>query len=1225
MLKCCSPTLLALALGFAPLFGHLHAAVAPGEAERDEHARAIRSLIDLGAKLPAKRQIEAWAKAGYTDTTPSLKQALETVYGVAFDSKPEPKADPAAPKIVQEILGNQGGVQQIVKLLNESRRILDPDAPKPLVPPTEEKTAAIKRTFAKLNGSFAKDFKVAYEAVKAHKAAEDKLWELDERKDAAKIREINHTAVLLRIEALKSFYFAHMALREAATRGADFGLDPAPINAGLAAFCKEYKEAISEWEFAWADQHPQLLLYCAIATAEGVRQKVLGYGAAEAEASLLKVCDLEVEQFPAGVRDGVRTLQATAWGNLLRWQLEQGNDASYARGLANFNDFRGRTKDGREFALSNDKLDAERAAAIGQIYILAGRIHRAKGDNATATSLFAQVRGSRNPLSFQAGQWFAPADSKGGGENAWAKDPLPSDPGSALTIGRALIAEAENANPKQQREYYLNAAVGLRDGVLGLTTRTFADQFVDSGAPVYRNYARSLARLGMAYHAAAAAQEGVRQVSLRMGDKAALARWKEKDGKTWTKSGEQVKNLVSDALAYGSSLYAKARTPASKRLYDDTIEFAKLVDPEMVGPGLEWQLVLGLYNDGDYAGCIETGKAFAKKYPEGFLKAAGLIIRARQAWIEKLDDSKAPADQAKLAEVSKENEDGIGKLEKYVQDELKKPNLTPERKKELQSSLVTISSAQVRAKVKAKKYEEVITKDLSHQFWLKPPTDMDLRATMLRFLAQAVSEYHLALSGIVDPKVDKAKPIEPDKLVAAWAMYAVAMADVSKQMKAFGNDLTPLKSAPERLAQVAQIVSAQADQLVRQKTGGPEVAKVLDEAKRYFADFAAVKLTEKSRPALILAVAQTLWDINEKARAVRLFEIYKVRIDEDDLVKGYRSDPGATLAPFATTLTARQEFRKGWDEVVDLLTDPAGYNQDLITHGTDGVQGKGEQRNFSKAMTKIDALKALITSAGYLDADGKKKMIEACDQLRGLASNLAYGISIDTNLAQYYRESGEAGKAVELYRRLYNDYDPLNPAYSTGLIEGVLQALRSDRASVTDDQIKTARVVAGKNLLIFERQPGERDNFWLSWLQVLELSKALGAVEAKAIKKQLEYTVISRTTPRDDLIDPIRKGDDPRVRRARNQSAVDIATRYLALFDGTGVELPFRTDTVTSDGNDVAIFVDRGAPVMQVTAAEIDGEDTSIITAVGEAAPPAAEAAPAPTPAPAPAPAGGGQ
>ncbi len=1218
MLNRCSPTLLALALGFAPLVGHLQAAVASSEAERDEHARAIRALIDLGAKTPARRQIEAWAKAGYTDTSPSLKQALEIAYGVAFDGKPEPKADAGTPKIVQEILGNQGGVAQIVKLLNESRRILDPDAPKPLVPPTEEKTAALGRTFAKLNDLYVKDYKVAFAAVAAHKAAEDKLWELDEKRDATKFREINQSAVLLRIEALKPFYFAHMALREAASRGADFGIDPAPIHASLAAFCKEVREPLSEWEFQWADQHPQLLMFCAIVNAEGVRQKVTGYTAAEAEASLLKVCDLEVEQFPAGVRDAVRTLQATAWGNLLRWQLEQASAASYARGIANFTDFKNRAKEGREFALSNDKLDAERAAAIGQIYILAGRLHRAKGDNASATGLFAEVRGSRNPLSFQAGQWFAPTDGVArSGENAWGKDPLPADPSSALTIGRALLSEAENANSRQQREYYLNAAVGLRDGVLGLNTRTFAHQFADSGPAIYRSYARSLSRLGMAYHAAAAAQEGLRLVSVRIGDKTLLARWKEKDGKTWTRSGEQVKNLVSDALGYASSLYGKARTPANKRMYDDTIELAKLVDPEMVGPGLEWQLVLGLSNDGDYAGCIEAAKAYAKKYPDAYLKAAGLIIRARQAWIEKLDASKAAADQTKLANVSKELEESIGKLAAYVDDQLKKPGLTPERKKELQSTLITIGSAQVRAKIKGKRYEEVITKDLGHAFWLKPPADLDLRATMLRFLAQAVSESHLALSGIVDPKVDKAKPIEPDKLVAAWAMYAVAMADFSKQMKGYRGDLTPLKSGPERLAQVAQIVSAQADQLVRQKSGGAPVAKVLEESKRYFADFLEPKLNDRSTPTTILAVAQTLWDIDEKARAVRLFEMYKARLDEDDLVKGYRADPATTLAPFAAVLTARQEFRKGWDEIIDLLTDPAGYNQDLIAHGSEGVQGKGEQRNFAKAMTKIDALKALVTSAGYLDSEGKKRMTDTCDQLRGLAANLAFGISIDSNLAQFYRESGEAGKAVELYRKLYAEYDPLNPAYSAGFVEGVLQALRSDRASVTDVQIKGARVVAGKNLVIFEGQPQQRDNFWLSWLQVLELSKALGSNEAKAIKNQLEYTVKNRSTPRDDLIDPVRKGDDPRVRRARNQSAVDIARRYLALFEGTGVELPFGTEVVTADGKDLTIFVDSGAPAMQVTAAEIDGEDTSIITAVGEAAAPAPAAPPATAPAPA--------
>jgi len=1213
MLNRCTPTLLALALGFAPFAGLIHGAAS--EAQRDEHARAVRSLIDLGAKLSARRQIDAWAKVGYPDTTPSLKQALESAYGITFEGKPEPAADPKAPKIVAEILNNQGGLGQIVKLLNESRRILDADAPKPLVPPTEEKTAGLKRTIARLTELYPKEFKVQLEIVKKHKEAEDKLWELDERKDAAKIRDINHTAVLMRIEALKGFYFAHMALREVATRGADFGLDPKPVMASLASFTKEHRELLSEWEFQWAEMHPQLQLFCAIASAEGVRQKIAGFTAADAESSLIKVCDLDLEQVPAAARDAIRTLQATAWANLLRWQIEQGTDAARDRGIANFSDFKGRAKDSKDFALSNGKLDGERAAAIAQIHILAGRLYRAKGDNSTAASLFAEVKGSpSNPLSGLAGAWIGGGGSStGGGESAWGKDPLPADPSSALMVGRALMGEAESANPRQQREYYLNAAVGLRDGVLGLGTRTFADQFVENGPAVYRTYARALAKLGMAYHAAAAAQEGLRLVSLRIGDKAVIARWKEKDGKTWTRgAGEQVQRLVSDALIFASGLNVKVRSSASKRLYDDTIELARLVDPEVVGPGLEWQLVLGFYNDGDYAGCVDAAKAFAKKYPDQFLKAASLIIKARQAWIEKLDDSKAAADVAKLAEVTKDLDDSIGKLGSYLDAELKKPDLTPERKKELQATTVTISSAKVKGKLKAKQYVEVITQDLGHAFWLKPPADLDLRATMLRFLASAVSEYHLQLSGVVDPKVDKPKTIEADKLLAAWTMYVVAMADFSKQMKGFGNDLTPLKSAPARLAQVAQIVSAQADQLVRQKTGGPEMARVLDEAKRYFADFVEPTIADKSKPGIILAVAQTLWEINEKARAVRLFEMYKTRLDQDDLVKGYRTDPVATLALYGTTLTARSEFRKGWEEILDLLSDPAGYNNDLILFGSDGVKGKGEKRDYGKALTKIDALKALVTSAVYLDAEGKKKMIEACDQVRSLAGNLAYTIVIDTNLAQFYRESGQAGKAVELYRRLYTDYDPLNPAYSAGFVEGVLQALRSEAGSVTPEQIKSARIVAGKNLTYFDRVPQERDNFWLSWLQVLELSQSLGSEEAKAIKKQLEYTVKNRSTPRDDLIDPMRTGDDARVRRVRNQAAVDISNRYLALFEGTGVETPFRIDTITSEGKELAIFVNSGAPQMQSTTAEVDGEEITIITAVGEVAAPAPASAPAP-------------
>ena len=68
-------------------------------------------------------------------------------------------------------------------------------------------------------------------------------------------------------------------------------------------------------------------------------------------------------------------------------------------------------------------------------------------------------------------------------------------------------------------------------------------------------------------------------------------------------------------------------------------------------------LVVGKYNDRDYATCIADAKAYAVKYPDDFVKVAALILNARQAWIDKLDEPTAsPADKTKLP-VPKEDAD----------------------------------------------------------------------------------------------------------------------------------------------------------------------------------------------------------------------------------------------------------------------------------------------------------------------------------------------------------------------------------------------------------------------------------------------------------------------------------------------------------------------------------------------------------------------------------------
>lgn len=1207
MLVRCSPTLLALALGFAPVAAQ--AASAPSEATRDEHARAIKAVIDLGAKRVAQRQMELWAKLGYADTgSPTVREALQIAFKQAFDPAFDERGIPTGnvPKIVAELTGQGGSaIEQVLRLVNAARRTIDVDGAKPLVLPTTEKIAALQRTVTKLIAVYEKEFTAALAKVAAGKKDEDELWQIDDTKPEGKRRaeEIQRQAVELRLECMQIYYFAHMILREVATRGADFGIDPKPAQTSLNNWAKTNKEILDDWDFQWSEYHPQLLFYIAIAQCEGARQQVKNYAPADCEAGLMKVVDLDPDQVPPGAREAMKTLQIKAWANLLRWELEMGTPASWDRGLALFEEFLSRTKNDRAMGLSAP--ETERAIAVGQVYLLAGRLNLAKGNSAAAQQLWAQVRASKNPLASVASGWITARGDTAISTNPWAEEPIAADPSSALMVGQALMREVGSASPQQAREFALGAAAGLRNGVLGLSSAAYAEQFVEHAAPIFRNYTAALSKLEMPYHAAAAAHEGLRQIRARINGKSNP--WKDKNG-AWTQSGQQVNSLINTAISVGSVLQVRTRTPAAKRLFDEIVQLAQQINPELVGKGLEWSLILGRFNEGDYAGCLEDAQAYAKKYPEEFTKAASLILRTRLAWIDKLDTPGASAsDKSKLSALQKELDDHVVTLEKYLATELPKAGNDAAKAAPLGQLQIAVASAKIKSKLKQQKYAEVFA-DLGPDFWKKPPSDPDLGVAMLKMLVQAVHESHMRLSGM-EKQDDKPQPVKTEQLAAAWVDYHAAMRTFRKFAPRYGaGDSATLKNASLRLAQVANYVSAQAEQNARAKSGGDGMAEIAAEAKRNFADFVESTLNEKSKPPLVLMVAQTLWELGEKARAARLFEVYKAGLDRDPQIQAFRADPQSVLNPVATLVTARSEFKKPWEEVVDLLSDPPGYLADLIKGGRAAVQDRGEKRDYGGALVKIDALKKLVSDAGYLDAEGKKKIIEALDALRSLTLNLASAISIDVNLAQFYRESGKAEQAVKLYRALYEEYDPLNAVFAAGYVEGVLEAIKTNPAGVDKTVIIGAREVAGQNLRIFT-QGNQRDQYWISWLQVLELSKSLPGDEGKVVAKQLQFSIINKSTPRDDLHLPLVPGDDPRVRRAANQGSVAIAQRYLDLFEGLPeLKRPFRIEVVEAQGKSVPLFVDTDAPTMvgqvETTA---DGDEIVLFKAADAAPAPAAQ------------------
>ena len=108
--------------------------------------------------------------------------------------------------------------------------------------------------------------------------------------------------------------------------------------------------------------------------------------------------------------------------------------------------------------------------------------------------------------------------------------------------------------------------------------------------------------------------------------------------------------------------------------------------------------------------------------------------------------------------------------------------------------------------------------------------------------------------------------------------------------------------------------------------------------------------------------------------------------------------------------------------------------------------------------------------------------------------SLAYSVQIDSWLVDDYQKLGRLKEAMELGIQLY-EYDPLNPSFMALVIEGTLQALRASDV-VAPERVKTALGIAAR-LRDLSATGTRRDLYWISSIQVMELSFYLGDTEER--------------------------------------------------------------------------------------------------------------------------------
>ncbi|MFM2092710.1 MAG: hypothetical protein RLZZ127_3199, partial [Planctomycetota bacterium] len=327
--------------------------------ERDAHLEAIKALIDAEMPIPAVRQLGEFAAAGYPDDG-GLVAATITWYAGdrlltrmsgprandlqgRFD-KAKAAVEAAAkagklPTAAKQIWDAAGTPTQ--RLATEIMKVIGPDKPKPVggaAVITPEARERIGRAVAALAKNLLPAFNDAVAKVDANLKDEEEAWNLDEKKDAKRLDEINERAVNLRYAALFDAWLSMIALREVAMRGAEFGIPDGVLKEADAAIAglltaraamasnptnDTNLQMMQSWDFNWGERNGYITLFAQSLIGEGVRLKVKGASADDVQGELVKIASLDAAKTvpEARFRPMFLALQLKCWNAVFRLRL----------------------------------------------------------------------------------------------------------------------------------------------------------------------------------------------------------------------------------------------------------------------------------------------------------------------------------------------------------------------------------------------------------------------------------------------------------------------------------------------------------------------------------------------------------------------------------------------------------------------------------------------------------------------------------------------------------------------------------------------------------------------------------------------------------------------------------------------------------------------------------------------------------------------------------------
>ncbi len=1226
------------------------AAFAGDAAERDQHFDAVVALASQDFALPAVRQLEAFASAGYPDevyahalawylgevlgtrvagqTAATLDARVQRAKAVMEAAAKEPARQPAR---VRDLLARAG--TPLGRLLTELTRrdmAFQPwgfvDDPAETIPAEriERVVRLVDRILAELDPAFAK----AKAAIDANKPAEDKMWDFDE-KDKRHI-ELKTEAIRLRTLALEDTSRAVTVLREISLRGAEEMRLPAElskrIDDTLAAFLTKYKDHILEYSFRYGEDNAFLYLYGNILRGEALRHRVRGISAEEVVDELVKVVKFDVKDIPPSMHTMLYSLQLRCLAAAFTAYQNQGTPPALAKAEALWKemttDKSGLLRPGSPVtARHSDKTVSDQ---YGLMTIAAARAIHAKGNAPMALGILGSVASVRtNAVSGIASRWVKKftTNDRSSSQGGWGDQPTAVDPEMALNIANSFIQSGRTmGDPDRRRQTFIKAAVSLRNGVLGLSTPGFERSRVAEVAPrLFDRYAIALNSAEMHWHAAVVSAEGMRALVAAGGDAKNLAGnpWRGKDGKLIEGEAKQrLWSFVKNASAFASRL--RARTDGSPGALTLAAEISRLHQqllPELplTNP---WIDAIDHLNAGRFAQAIEAARQVVRANPAERWFGIQFMVGAYQRWhsslMRKNETSPLTArERDEAAKVLKELDELVARQLPATQQAIAaeqgaaKPN--GEALQAMRRAEKAMQGVRFYRLLQENRFAEVLAA-LDAKAWTPPPSDPSLGAAQLGVMAQAAVRFARAELTTRDGERVLLKP-DPAALLAVWPRLRTSAELYQNLVQRYDNEDTGPEIARSRgnLYQALLTVELSASNLqsFSRAANAPEAVKALTAAQ--LTEIAAIQKAAATAyaniyepvisdrvPASIgpvINIAIALQEAGEYKRAARVYDVGLRRIAGDQRIKEYQANPKAFLDALNERIVRHPTMGRLWLEVRDLLEESDAARENRIRTGE---ETKGDLpvdyvlagRKLAELRAHADANRTLL---GGLHAD----IAKAADELAATVGQLAQRLSLLSNYAYCLRATGEKAKANEIYLKELLPSDPTNLEYVAAVIDITLDQLRNDPAAVGAEQIAKAIEGAAK---VRDASDKATERWWLANLQIMELRIFSRDKDAVAkVNETLEWMRIGRTDISFDLV-RLNRWDDVRVRRARDAQSVSLARRFLALYEANGITAKpqFAIQEYEGEGARITAFTAIDAPAMAV-GKHVDAQEVETV------------------------------